>query len=49
MEIVSGDVASQKTNMAADDIHVRLCLQEIVKLELEAKAIIQVSSMILIR
>ncbi|WAR20859.1 SEC20-like protein [Mya arenaria] len=27
--------------MAADDIHVRLCLQEIVKLDLEVKAIIQ--------
>lgn len=26
----------------ADDIHVRLCLQDIVKLDLEAKAIIQV-------
>ncbi|ESO90321.1 hypothetical protein LOTGIDRAFT_218017 [Lottia gigantea] len=27
--------------MAAEDIHVRLCLQEIVKLDLEAKALIQ--------
>jgi len=28
--------------MAAEDIHVRLCLQEIVKLDLEVKAIVQV-------
>ena len=28
--------------MAANDIHVRLCLQEIVKLDLEVKALIQV-------
>jgi hypothetical protein len=28
--------------MAAEDIHVRLCLQDIIKLDLEAKAIIQV-------
>lgn len=28
--------------MAAEDIHVRLCLQDIIKLDLEAKALIQV-------
>ena len=30
------------STMAANDIHVRLCLQEIVKLDLEVKALIQV-------
>jgi len=31
--------------MAAEDIHVRLCLQELVRLDLEVKAIIQVNAM----
>jgi len=32
----------RRHKMAAEDIHVRLCLQEIVKLDLEVKAIVQV-------